>query len=48
MKKVITFIAVAIVTGMVVSSCASNKYGCKSGAGRQSWNKMVRRINNGY
>lgn len=28
-----------------VSSCKTSGYGCK---GKESWNKMVRRINNGY
>lgn len=38
-------IAVAIIT--IASSC-SPKYGCGHGAPKQSWNKMVNRINRGY
>jgi hypothetical protein len=28
-----------------LTSCGGSKYGCGNGAPRQSWNKMVRRIN---
>jgi hypothetical protein len=41
----ITLLLTVIVA--LLTSCASsrNGYGCK---GKESWNKMVRRINNGY
>jgi len=51
MNKQITSIAItallsiaAILLLLCFTSCAP-KYGCGNGAPRQSWNKMVRRIN---
>lgn len=44
-----TFKGMFIMSVMLIllSSCAGTRdgYGCK---GKESWNKMVRRINNGY
>ena len=48
-KKIalISCIAIAIMVIVSLSSCSSsrNGYGCK---GKESWNKMVRRINSPY
>lgn len=38
----------AVIVILFMSSCSGPKYGCGHGAPKQSWNKMVRRINNGY
>jgi hypothetical protein len=45
MKKVLSVCIVLVIVSMVVSSCSRKGYGCR---GRESWNHMVRRINNGY
>lgn len=39
---ILLFIVVA------TSSCSANKYGCGRGAPKQTWNKMVKRINSPY
>jgi len=38
----ITLGTLALIT---LTSCGGSKYGCGNGAPRQSWDKMVRRIN---
>jgi len=40
-------LSIAVVLIVLFSSCASsrNGYGCR---GNESWNHMVKRINNGY
>jgi hypothetical protein len=41
-------ILAVILTGLIVSllsSCKTSGYGCK---GKESWGRMVKRINNGY
>lgn len=54
MKKIsfvnaVKMLAIAVVLlGLVIAtlcSCMKPKYGCGRGAPRQSWEKMVRRIN---
>ena len=42
MKKVFVII---MLVAFAFSSCGTSGYGCK---GNQSWNSMVKRINNGY
>jgi len=48
----VRLIATAVVlTGLLIaalSSCSGPKYGCGHGAPKQTWNKMVRRINSPY
>ena len=41
MKKLILLVIVCL----TFTSCYTTGYGCK---GNQSWNSMVKRINNGY
>ena len=43
-KFLLVFMVVLIVVAML-SSCGTQGYGCK---GRESWNHLVKRINNGY
>ena len=43
MKKIHVYLMLFVI--VLFSSCVTQGYGCK---GNQSWNKMVRRINNGY
>lgn len=46
--KVQTAIFVVILAGLIISSlssCRTSGYGCK---GKESWGRMVKRINNGY
>jgi len=47
LKKLL--IMLSLVIGLIVccilSSCSANKYGCGHGAPKQTWNKMVKRIN---
>lgn len=45
--SLLLLIAIAAVVITFASSC-SPKYGCGHGAPKQSWNKMVNRINRGY
>ena len=50
MKQVEKFLAVVLTASIIamliyVCSSCSPKYGCGNGAPKQSWNKMVRRIN---
>jgi len=47
-----TFIKIAMVSitlgtlmMFILSSCGAPKYGCGRGAPKQSWNRMVQRIN---
>jgi hypothetical protein len=49
MKKLIAtkaIILLAVLAVIALSSCSSRKgYGCR---GNESWNHMIKRINNGY
>ena len=47
-NKVKLVIMLVLATGLLLatlSSCSGSKYGCGHGAPKQTWNKMVRRIN---
>jgi O-antigen/teichoic acid export membrane protein len=42
---ILSTLAIVIMLLIGLSSCGGSKYGCGHGAPRQSWNKMVNRIN---
>jgi hypothetical protein len=42
---ILSTLAIAIMLIIGMSSCGPTKYGCGHGAPRQSWGKMVNRIN---
>ena len=41
-------IMIVLLTSFLISSCSGGKYGCGHGHPKQTWNKMVRRINSPY
>ena len=41
-------VLIVLVSLIALTSCSSSKYGCGRGAPRQTWNKMVNRINSPY
>lgn len=43
--SLLSIIAIIIMLMVTMTSCKTTGYGCK---GKESWNKMVKRINNGY
>ena len=42
---ILSTLAIAIMLIIGLSSCGGSKYGCGNGAPRQTWSKMVNRIN---
>ena len=46
--SILMMMLVAVIIVVFASSCSGPRYGCGHGHPKQSWNKMVNRINRGY
>jgi hypothetical protein len=45
---IMMILMLGLLASMFLTSCSANKYGCGHGHPKQSWSKMVKRINSGY